>query len=96
MADQPKSIHLTMLPAEVSGWVGNDEPSFRAHRLLVGGEDVSKAVRAIDLHVGVGKLPVVTLDLVVLEGEIDTAATVEIPDKTHEALIGLGWTPPQN
>lgn len=37
---------------------------------------------------------ILTLDVIVHEGEINGVAFVVVPDKTKDTLITLGWTPP--
>ena len=61
------------------------------------GTDLSHAVRRIDVSAQPGNLTQVTLDLGVVEVQrLDAEkADVLIPDDAKDALIALGWTPPQ-
>lgn len=64
--------------------------------LKVDGNDLTDAVRGVDISLRAGHLPVIHLDLVILDLEsVTTDAKVFIPDATREALIALGWTPPE-
>lgn len=60
----------------------------------IGGHDLSKAVRALAITAEVGTVPVVSLDLVVLDGDVGGEVVVTIPATTRDALVALGWTPP--
>lgn len=51
-------------------------------------------VRGVTLTHKVRRTPTITVDLVMHEIEVDGEMTVTVPDKTREALIALGWTPP--
>jgi len=51
-------------------------------------------VRAVTLSASVDKVPVLELDLIAYEVTTDAEAEVVIPDRTREALLALGWTPP--
>lgn len=82
MSDQTKRIHITMGAGQ--------------GRFEVGGHDLSTVTRAITLRFEAGGVPEITAELAVLDGDIDGEATVRIPAKTREALIALGWTPPQD
>lgn len=43
----------------------------------------------------VGDIPRIMVDLVTLDSLLDVEqADVEIPEKVQEALVALGWTPP--
>lgn len=64
---------------------------------VVNGHQVM-AVQSFDVHVDCESVPVVTLNLpafdalkLILEGE---ALLIRAGDRTREALISLGWTPP--
>lgn len=62
----------------------------------VDGHDISAAARAFRLDADVHGIPQLVVDLVVLESStVSGEATVVIPEATREALIALGWTPPE-
>lgn len=62
--------------------------------IFVDGEKL-RGVTGFEVRGSVGEPERVTVELVMINGaEIETNATVEIPHKTRESLILLGWTPP--
>lgn len=63
----------------------------------VGGVDVTRAVQGLVLSAEDGSMPVLTLDLRLVElSQLESNETVvHIPTATHEALVALGWTPPE-
>ncbi|MGH3495066.1 MAG: hypothetical protein ACRDQ1_17780 [Sciscionella sp.] len=63
-------------------------------QIIVGGTDLAPAVRSIQLCAGVDYRPELVLNLVLHEVEVDGEITTTIPDRTREALVALGWTPP--
>lgn len=66
-------------------------------RLVIGGHDISNAVRAFVVRGGVGELPTLELDLSVHDVTRLESVEMEIlvPPATRDALIALGWTPPE-
>lgn len=66
-------------------------------RLVIGGQDISAAVRAFVVRGGVHELPTLELDLLVHDVTRLGSAEMEIlvSDATRDALIALGWTPPE-
>ncbi|MFJ2029439.1 hypothetical protein [Streptosporangium sp. NPDC087985] len=42
----------------------------------------------------IADLPGLTVDLLMHEVEVDGEMVVSVPDRTRDALIALGWTPP--
>jgi hypothetical protein len=66
-------------------------------RVVIGGQDISGALRGIVVRGGVGEAPRLELDLDVFDVTRLESAEMEIliPDDTRDALIALGWTPPQ-
>jgi len=62
----------------------------------VDGVDLSTGVRGLTVKLGVGQLPKVELDLIVLELDLDSDDTrLIIPEATRAALVALGWTAPE-
>lgn len=53
-----------------------------------------RGVRGFTVRADVNSVPTATLDVIVREAVIDGEAHVDVPDKTRETLIHLGWTPP--
>ena len=69
----------------------------RDYVIEIDGHDITKAVREVTFSVGVDRLPVATIDLLVLsDGAIASSdTTVVIPDDTADALVAMGWMPPE-
>lgn len=67
-------------------------------RVLLDGHDISHAVRAMTWEFEVDHVPQLILDLPIHDiTSLDSEDTeILIPDDTREALIKLGWTPPEN
>lgn len=68
------------------------------HRVLVNGQDISKAVISCTLTIDARDLlPELSLRLANFDvGRYDQADTeIVLTDPTREALIALGWTPPE-
>ena len=56
------------------------------------------AVSSFDVHLDCESVPVVTLSLAAADGlrlMLGGGALVRVGDETREALISLGWTPPE-
>jgi hypothetical protein len=68
------------------------------HKVLADGQDISHGVRSVRLSLDPGELPSVELELAVIEIDgIDVEESrLYVPDATREALIALGWTPPED
>ena len=62
--------------------------------IVVDGNDLSKAVNGVEVWSRVGHTTTLTLHMVAPVVEIDGQCAIEIVDKTRDALIALGWTPP--
>lgn len=62
--------------------------------IMVDGVDFSPAVNGMEIETKVGHTTQITLFLVESRVEFDGQVTVGIPDRTRDALIALGWTPP--
>lgn len=62
--------------------------------VILDGQDISHCVRGFTLTADVGDLPVLDLDVVLREGEVEGQAVVHIPARTAELLTALGWTRP--
>jgi len=69
----------------------------RCARILLDGQDVAKGARGFTFQSEVGQLPVLTLDLMVLDvSRLDaTDVQVIVPEATVKLLRTLGWTPPE-
>jgi hypothetical protein len=67
-------------------------------RVSVDGHDISSAVRSLRFDGDAGAYPRVRLDLHIYD--VTTVSSTEtelcIPESTAEALIALGWTPPES
>lgn len=77
---------------------------FRKINAVLAGEDSTITVGGIPLH-GVTAAtvhyephvtPVLHLTLSIHEVIVEGEATVEIPGRVHDALLALGWTPPED
>lgn len=66
-----------------------------ASRVHLDGEDISNALVGVRVHLTPGSVPMATLDLALWEvpTELDQVL-VEVPEKTRDLLVRLGWTPP--
>lgn len=82
MSNAVKRIHLT-----TNGVIS---------RLEVGGADISSLAQAIRFSHEAGNLPKVVVELSIVETVVDGEAVLLIPDATRNALVSLGWTPPQD
>lgn len=51
-------------------------------------------IRGFTVSGDVDSVPTATLDVIVREAVIDGEAYVDVPEKTRNTLIHLGWTPP--
>lgn len=60
----------------------------------VNGVNVANAVRSLNLHARPREQEL-TLHLHVDETVVDGEATVVVPQATRDALVALGWTPPE-
>lgn len=63
--------------------------------LQIGDSDLTNVAQRVDLQFEAGRPADVTVHLTTAVGEAAGEATIRLPDETHEALIALGWTPPQ-
>lgn len=66
-------------------------------RIVIHGHDVTDLVRSLTFDAGVGRLPRLSLELVVIETtQIESEhATVWMEPGTAELLQRAGWTPPE-
>jgi hypothetical protein len=71
-------------------------------RIVVEGHDISDAVRSYEVRQSVGDMPTMTVELVlpdaasiVEDPAIAQGAKVILGRETQEALVALGWTPPE-
>lgn len=67
--------------------------------IKVDGHEIADAVRrgsaSLDLG-GDADIPVLSVDLVAYPASVDAPdALVRLPDATRDALVALGWTPPE-
>lgn len=64
--------------------------------VVVDGVDISRGVQGLSLRSRIDHLTELTLDLAVFDvAELDVeGATILVPDGTRDALVALGWTPP--
>lgn len=69
-------------------------PSGPGVSVEVDGHELAQSVRGLRVTASVHDLPRLELDLVEHEIVVEGEMRVEIPPKTREALIALGWTPP--
>ncbi|MGW4663218.1 hypothetical protein [Streptosporangium sandarakinum] len=76
--------------------IAPNTPAPGTHQVVVDGQDISDAVNSLTLRVEGGVLPVVDVELAMVEvTRIDSEdAELYIPLTTRDALIALGWTPP--
>lgn len=67
-------------------------------RVVVDGQDLSKGVRGFALRGGVGEITALELDLNLIDVTrvSSTSTEILIADEASEALIALGWTPPES
>ncbi|MFD4912841.1 hypothetical protein ACFWNR_06415 [Streptomyces virginiae] len=67
-------------------------------RVLVDGVDIARGLVGLHLRMGVGEIPQLDLDLKVIDvtrlGSVETE--VALGAGVHEALVALGWTPPES
>lgn len=67
------------------------------YRVLVDGVDIARSLTRLTLRMGVGEIPELDLGLQVIDvtqlGSIE--AEVLLGAGVHEALVALGWTPPE-
>lgn len=62
--------------------------------VIVDGHDVSAAVASVAINADALSGHHVELRLATLDTEVDGEPSVGIPQRTHDALVALGWTPP--
>ena len=66
-----------------------------ASRIVLDGQDVSKAVSAFDLHADVNSVPTLVLTLPLLgKQSVASEMLVRVVEDAREVLVALGWTPP--
>lgn len=65
--------------------------------VTVGGTDISKGVRAITWRAALDEFPCLELELRVFDVTTLSSEETEIliPEETAQALIALGWSPPE-
>ena len=64
--------------------------------VVVDGVDLARGLTGLELTMGVGQIPQLTLDVQLIDTtEIqDIEARVYLSPASHDALVALGWTPP--
>lgn len=62
--------------------------------IVLDGTDIANHVNKLSLVAEVGEIPKVVLSLVVIPS-VSGDAKVSIDSPTHDLLVGLGWTPPE-
>lgn len=62
--------------------------------IKIDGQDVSTAVRRIELAHQAWDLPEIELTLLAVSHAVDAQARVHIDSASRDLLIALGWTPP--
>ena len=75
------SVQVHLVPAGVGSTVHVDGERLRG----VTGLTITHRVR---------ELPQLTIDLLVHEFDVDGEMVVQVPERTAESLVTLGWTPP--
>lgn len=67
------------------------------HTCVVDGVDLSKGLRGVQLTLAGGELPTLTIDPLIfnLDGADLESARVVVADNAAQALVALGWTPPE-
>lgn len=67
------------------------------YQILIDGTDIAQGVTELDLSMRLNEVPTVTLDLKLIDvtelGSIE--AEVMLGAGVHDALVALGWTPPE-
>lgn len=67
------------------------------YHVLIDGVDIAHGIVGLSLRMSVGEVPRVALDLDLIDvtqlGSVE--AEVILRSGTHEALVALGWTPPE-
>lgn len=66
----------------------------RGGTVEIDGHDISAAITAVRVDAEASRMPRVTVDVASFSTTIDGTATIGIPQRTHDALVALGWTPP--
>jgi hypothetical protein len=69
-------------------------PGRHDRQLLIDGLDIADSVYRLEYRTDPDEVDQLLVDLLLLETDIEGEAVVEIPESTHRALVGLGWTPP--
>lgn len=65
------------------------------HSVELNGQDVSGALRGLNVNIRAGEIPSVTMNVLVEKTEGDfPEADLYIPEATRQLLIQFGWTPP--
>lgn len=68
----------------------------RDGRVVLDGHDVTNGVRGFVLRAGVDCVTELELDVVAADGAtFDGEVRLVIPESTRDALVALGWTPPE-
>lgn len=68
----------------------------RDGRIVLDGHDVSRGVRGFALRAEIGRVTELELELSAVDGAtFDGEVRLVIPEGTREALIALGWAPPE-
>lgn len=83
--------------AEIVHHVAINAARIGRESVVVDGVDISSLVTGVGIEARVGKLPVVTLTLLIHDKTplgSEWRAAVRIDDATRDLLVRLGWTPP--
>jgi len=64
-------------------------------RVWVGSHEISGAIYAVHAYTHVNSLTEITLELAPSKLEMIAEGRGQFDTTTHEALIALGWTPPE-
>lgn len=66
------------------------------HTLIVDGIDLSRGARSAQLTLATGELPTLVFDPIIfnLDGVDLDEAHVAVSEQATQALVALGWTPP--
>jgi hypothetical protein len=67
------------------------------HTCIVDGVDLSKGLHGVQLTLTSGEFPTLTIDPLIfnLDGADLESARVVVADNAAQALVALGWTPPE-
>lgn len=61
----------------------------------VDGTDLAAVARSVQIHAAAGERPRLLLDLPLHQITVEGETQVAVTERVAQALISLGWTPPQ-